>query len=142
MSSSNWENEKGLLRVPIFRLVSLVGGVLSFVEFVCYVVFFLHLHHHDNQIAAAVISQSVLKLRNRNNAVSMLARFLTWILRIWFVILAGALSTVFKIENLREISALVKSSDFCVIPLLQIVTTSSMKHFLKTNFKVFSKSPN
>jgi uncharacterized paraquat-inducible protein A len=142
MSTSNWENERLLMKTPVIVFVSLIGGILAFVEFVCYVIFFRHVYRHDNQIAALVISQSVLKLRNRSNAVSMLSRFLTWILRIWYVALAGVLSTLFKVENLKEMSALVKSSEFCLIPLLQIVTTASIKHFLRTNYKTFSKTQN
>jgi hypothetical protein len=142
MFTSNWENERLLMKTPIIIFVSLIGGILAFVEFVCYVIFFGHVYLHDNQIAAAVISQSVLKLRNRSNAASMLSRFLTWILRIWYVALAGVLSILFKIENLKEMSALVKLSDLFLVPLLQIVTTASIKHFLRTNYKTFSKTQN
>jgi hypothetical protein len=44
--------------------------------------------------------------------------------------LAGLLPSLFEIQHLREMTALVKATDFLLVPLLQILTSTPIKNYL------------
>jgi hypothetical protein len=43
----------------------------------------------------------------------------------------GVLSTLFQVELLREVSVLIKTSEYFLIPLVQVLTSAPIKKFLK-----------
>jgi len=116
-------------RKDIAVLFSGIGVMVIALELSCYIIFFHHIRHHNNTVATAVLSQSVLKQRNRTNAISMLGLFITFILEVCFVILVGIISTVFDQEWFREYPSALKGFDFALVPWIQILTSSPIKQF-------------
>ena len=111
----------------VVRLLVFIGGVFTLSESLFYVSFFHFLFLHNNNIAASVLHPAVVKHRNRTNAISMLGLFFTWILEIWYLVLVAIWP---KQGSVREVGSLFKMSDFCLIPLVQIITSAPMKKFI------------
>jgi hypothetical protein len=57
----------------------------------------------------------------------MLGLFFTWILEIWYLVLVAIWP---KQGSVREVGSLFKMSDFCLIPLVQIMTSAPIKNFI------------
>ena len=110
-------------------LISVIAIFLTALEFSSYLVFFLHVHNHNNKVAAAILNSSTIKQRNRTNAISMMGLFLTWILEVCYITVTGIVVTVYKQEWFREYSAILRDFDFVVVPLIQILTTPPIKRF-------------
>ncbi len=72
-----------------------------------------------------------LIFRNKTNATSMVGQITSWIMEIWYIILVGVLSTMFQVDLLREVSVLIKTSEYFLIPLVQILTSAPIKRFIK-----------
>ena len=67
----------------VVKLLVIIGAVFTLTESSFYFAFFVYLFNHNNNIAATVLQPSVVKHRNRTNAISMLGLFITWIIEIW-----------------------------------------------------------
>jgi hypothetical protein len=61
----------------------------------------------------------------------MVGQITSWIMEIWYIILVGVLSTMFQVDLLREVSVLIKTSEYFLIPLVQILTSAPIKRFIK-----------
>ena len=103
--------------------------MVTAIELSCYIIFFHHIRHHNNTVATAVVSQSVLKQRNRTNAISMLGLFITFFLEVCFIIFVGIITTLFDQEWIREYPSALKDIDFALVPWIQILTSSPIKQF-------------
>ena len=110
-------------------LISGIAIFLTALEFACYFIFFLHIHHHNNTVAATVLNKTAIKQRNRTNAISMMGLFITWILEVCYITVTGIVVTVYNQEWFREYSALLRDFDFVLIPLVQILTSPPIKQF-------------
>ena len=102
-------------------------------EFCCYLVYFHHIFHHDNNVAAGVISTSTLSSRNRSNAISMAGQIISWITEVWYLAFLGLLSIVLKGSTLREVATMIKIADFFLVPLIQVMTSSPIQKFWSQN---------
>ena len=59
----------------------------------------------------------------------MSGQFITWLMRIWFVATVGYLTTVSDKDFAREVASLVKSLEFLLIPMTQVLTSSQMSQY-------------
>ena len=121
-------------RSGVLLAISCTGITLNLIEMLCYGVFFHYVTYHNNNIASAILQQSVIKQRNNTNAISMLGLFASWLLEIWYIFFVGLLAFEFDISFLREVAAALKDFDFILIPIFQTLTSVPIKKSL------FSKS--
>ena len=89
------------------------------------------MYNHDNKVAAAIVSKATLKSRNKTNAISMVGQIVSWVMEIWYIVLVGLLSTLFQVELLREVSVLIKTTEYFLIPMVQVLTSAPISKFLK-----------
>jgi hypothetical protein len=115
------------------RLISYVAGLWTLTELCCYLAFFQHVLYHNNSIAVGVVAPSVLKNRNKTNAITMAGQAASWIMEIWYIVIVGVLSTIVQVDILREISVVVKALEFCLIPFVQIYTSAPIRRYLEAN---------
>ena len=122
-----------MTRESTFLLVSSIGIFLTFIEMLCYIVFFHHIMVHNNSIAATVLQPGVIKQRNKTNAISMLGLFATWFIQMCYILGNGLLISLFDAEWLRDYSAFLKDFKFVWIPWIEIVTSAPIKRFMMEN---------
>jgi hypothetical protein len=125
------EQENSRLRKLLFSICYLLCCIMTLIELSCYLLYFQYIFYHGNSVAALIVSQSTLKHRNKINAISMLGQVINWLTEIWYILLVGVLSTVFEFSLLREAAAVVKCTDFLLIPLTLILTSPTTKNFYK-----------
>ena len=89
------------------------------------------MYNHDNKVADAIVSKATLKSRNKTNAISMVGQIVSWVMEIWYIVLVGLLSTLFQVELLREVSVLIKTTEYFLIPMVQVLTSAPISKFLK-----------
>ena len=118
-------------RKLIVRISFIMCGVLTFIELCCYISFFLYIYNHDNNIAAQIVSQATLYSRNRSTAISMVGQIASWLMEVWYTVLVGIFTPMIKIDLLREVSVLVRISQYFYIPLMQILTSDPIKNYIK-----------
>ena len=113
-------------------ITAIAGAGLMFTiqEILSYAILFHHISYHNNNIAANVLSATVIKQRNRTNAISFVGQFLGWVMEVWYVILVGLLSAVYNMESVREISSLLKDLEFVLIPLVEVYTSFPITKFI------------
>ena len=92
---------------------------------------FHHIAYHDNNIAVAILKQSVIDKRNRSNAISFFGLFITWSMDILYIIFSGFVFTIYNSEWLREIVSTLKNIEIVLVPLIQISTTPCLIQFIK-----------
>ena len=119
------------MRKSMVRLCFGFGGILTIIELCCYLAYFQYIYHHDNKVAAVVVSQMMIKIRNKSNAISMVGQLTKWIMEVWYIILVGIFSTMFQVDLLREVSVLIRATEYFLIPLVQVLTSPPIKRFFK-----------
>ena len=110
-------------------MISIVGGIITIVEVLSYVIYFLQIAKH-NTIAFTILKSSVIQRRKKENAISMTGQHAGWTIKICHLIIGGFLSPLYKVDQLRNISSLLKNIDFFLIPFVQIMTSPPMKSFM------------
>ena len=126
------DNQKAnYARKFVFTAVSTVGLFFNVIEMICYAIFFHYLTYHNNNIAVHVLQPSIIKQRNQSNAISMLGLFVTWIIGICYITTVGLVTTLNEAEWLREYASTFKDIDFVWIPWIEILTSVSIKEFVK-----------
>ena len=78
-----------------------------------------------------VVSQTMIRIRNKTNAISMVGQVTSWIMEIWYIVLVGLLSTMFQVDRLREVAVLIKTTEYFLIPLVHVITSAPIKRFFK-----------
>ena len=106
------------------------GLMFTIQEILSYAILFHHISYHNNNIAANVLSATVIKQRNRTNAISFVGQFLGWVMEVWYVILVGLLSAVYNMESVREISSFLKDLEFVLIPLVEVYISFPITKFI------------
>jgi len=119
----------------IVMSISLIGIFFFVVEMVCYSIFFASLTNYNNTVASALVNPSVIKFRNKTNAISVFGLFASWVLQISDLLIYGVFATQFKMEWLREVTAVFKGFDFLWIPIIQILTTPPMRKMVFSKLK-------
>ena len=117
----------------LITLVTSLYGILNHsIEFFCYAVIFYSVFKHDNTEAVRILNPSVIRQRNRTNAICLIGQVLAFVFKLWYLIAIGFLAIPFNAVRVREISGLLKPMDFLVIPLVLILTTTNLRNFYKT----------
>ena len=119
------------IRKSMVRMCFIFGGFLTIIELCCYLAYFQYIYHHDNKVAAKVVSQTMIRIRNKTNAISMVGQVTSWIMEIWYIVLVGLLSTMFQVDRLREVAVLIKTTEYFLIPLVHVITSAPIKRFFK-----------
>ena len=120
----------------VIKLIIVLGTFLTMTKIVCYIIFFVHLFHHNNTIAIGILTPPIIKQRNRVNAISMFGQFAAWLMDVLYIVLAGLLSFFHDVDKLREIASLLKSFEFLLIPLLEVFTSVPIRKFLMDTGKM------
>jgi hypothetical protein len=113
----------------LYLLWSLIGLGHTTVQIASYFILFHYIVQHDNKTAIGVLQQSVIKKRNRVNAISLTGLVMGWLMKVWFIILVGILSLIIDSYVLREVSTVLKQFEFYLVPLVQVHTSDPMKKF-------------
>ena len=99
-----------------------MGIIFTLIEILCYIIIFHHIFHHNTNIAAVVLSEKVIKQRNRTNAISFFGQFVAWIMRFWFLFL-------FLVTNTMALPVVIKNFEFVLIPLVEMYTSAPIRSF-------------
>ena len=94
-----------------------IGGVflilsttlLMLTELACYI-FLFKKQLASNKTAENLLSQAVIRKRQKSNAISMLGQFLTWIASGWYIATGILISYIIKSDNGREIAVVFRLS--------------------------------
>ena len=78
---------------------------------------------------AVVANYSVVTKRNQANAISMVGQIVSWVMEIWYTMFMGFLPMYFKMETVREVSALLKNFEFVLIPMVEVYTSAPIRKF-------------
>ena len=116
-------------RKKIVQICFVFGGIFTTVELICYMIYFWYIYNHDNKVAAVIISKTTLKSRNKRNAISMVGQIVSWILKVWYLVIVGLLASIFDNDMLREVSVLIKATSFLLIPLVQVLTSAPIMKY-------------
>ena len=119
-----------------FIIVLAIFSICNIIELVCYLVLFHYIYHHNKSIGAIVLRPELIHQRNRKNAITMVGQFCSWILELSYFFLLIFFATRLYHDQRREIASIIKLSEFSFIPLVQIITTSSMTQFVFGHNKV------
>jgi len=111
--------------------MSLYGGLYLSIELYCYSVIFYTIFKHDNTEAIKILNPSVIRQRNQANAICLTGQVLGFVIKLWYMVAIGVLAIGFNAIRVREISGILKSIDFVAIPLVMILSTSTLRKFIK-----------
>ena len=119
------------MRKSMVRLCFGLVGILTIIELCCYLTYFQYIYHHDNNVAVMVVSQIIIRIRNKSNAISMMGQVTKWIMEVWYIILVGIFSTMFQVDLMREVSVLIRATEYFLIPLVHVLTSPPIKRFFR-----------
>ena len=111
---------------------SLVGVVYTTIEILSYTIIFHYIRNHNNNNTVGIIDPSIVKMRNRINAISLSGLFAGWLMEVWYIVLVGFLSLMFDSKLLREVSTVLKYYEYYLIPLVQIHSSPPIRKFMST----------
>ena len=111
---------------------SLVGVVYTTIEIISYTIIFHYIRNHNNNNTVGIIDPSIVKMRNRINAISLSGLFAGWLMEVWYIVLVGFLSLMFDSKLLREVSTVLKYYEYYLIPLVQIHSSPPIRKFMST----------
>jgi hypothetical protein len=112
---------------------SLLGVVFTVIEIISYTIIYHYIRNHNNKNTEGLIDPSVVKIRNRINAISLSGLFAGWLMEVWYIVLVGFLSFMFDSKVLREVSTILKYYEYYLIPLVQINSSPPIKRFMSTS---------
>jgi hypothetical protein len=117
-------------------MVLVIFAIYNITEILCYFLLFDYIYHHNKNIGATVLQPEVIRQQNRKNAITIVGQFCSWIFELSYFFLLIFFATRPYHDHRREIASIIKLSEFSFIPLVQILTTSSLKQFVFGNNKV------
>lgn len=113
------------------QIVTSLGGFFTMIELCCYLSIFHYISHHDNHVAVHIIKPAALQQRNRTNALTLTGQFIIWSMKFSFIVIVAVLSASTNVDFIRELTAYIKSVEFVLIPVVEVLTsTHILKHFL------------
>ena len=110
-------------------IIAGIGTIFTMLELTSYIIFFQYITKHNKNVASTILQPSVIKQRNQANAISMVGQIVAWVLEIWYTIFMGFLPIYFKLETVREASALLKNIEFVLIPMVEVYTSAPIRKF-------------
>ena len=129
-------------RQGIISALSSIGALFAMIELICYIAIFHYISHHNKNVASVVLSDKVIKQRNRTNAISFFGQFAAWIMKVWYVIIFGILYAANIGGTVREIIPLIKNFEFVLIPLVEIYTSAPIKTFMVRRLEMLTNDNN
>ncbi len=122
---------------PILRTqFIIVCAIFAMCNITELLVLFDYIYHHNKNIGATVLRPEVIGQRNRKNAITMVGQFCSWILELSYFFLLIFFATRLYHDLRREIASIIKLYEFSLIPIVQILTTLSMRQFILGQNKV------
>ena len=122
---------KKFVRRAIVILYAIVGFSYTMVEIISYIFLYYYItFHNNNAIANGVLDASVIRMRNRANAISLTGLFAGWLMEVWYIVFVGFLSATLDSNLVREVSTVLKYYEFYLIPLVQIHSSPPIKRFM------------
>jgi hypothetical protein len=118
------------VKTTVLLLIAAIGCLLNITELGCYITIFCYLSFVNKRNASSVLKPSVIRDRNRSNSISLTGQAAGWIMEVWYIILVGVFSTIYKFELTRELSPIIKLFEFVLIPLVEIQTTPPLKRYM------------
>jgi hypothetical protein len=100
--------------------------VVAGLQIFFYIKIFLSILHHNNSVAVNLITPTSLLNRNRSNSISFVTQIIIWLLQVWYIAV-GILVKLYGSEHTHQISSLLKMTEFCLIPMIQVATTPSFR---------------
>jgi hypothetical protein len=100
------------VKTTVLLLVAAIGFLLNIAELSCYITIFSYLSFVNKRNASSVLKPSIIRDRNRSNAISLTGQAAGWIMEVWYIILVGVFSTIYKFELTRELSPIIKLFEF------------------------------
>ena len=110
-------------------IIAGIGTIFTMLELTSYIIFFQYITKHNKNVASTILQPSVIKQRNQANAISMVGQIVAWVLEIWYTIFMGFLPIYFKLETVREASALLKNIEYVLIPMVEVYTSAPIRKF-------------
>ena len=119
------------MRRAIVILYAIVGFSYTMVEIISYIFLYYYITFHNKiAIANGVVDASVVRMRNRANAISLTGLFAGWLMEVWYIVFVGFLSVTLNSNLVREVSTVLKYYEFYLIPLVQIHSSPPIKRFM------------
>ena len=118
-------------KFPILVITTLCGILYLSIEFYCYFLIFYSVFKHDNTEAIKILKPSVIRQRNQANVISLVGQVLGFVIKLWYMVAIGVLAIPFNAIRVREVSGILKTFDFVAIPLVMILSTSTLRNFFK-----------
>ncbi len=118
----------------ILYMYAIVGGVATLTEISYYITIYYYLTSINNNIGEKVLKQSVVKERNRRNAVSFSGQMASCVLEFWYVFLVGIFNNFYDTELVREITPILKHFTFFLVPLIQVLTTPPLRTYMSSKW--------
>ena len=109
----------------------ILGAGFTISELICYIIFFSHVFYHDNMVAVFVVKREVVRQRNHANSISMAGLFATWFMEVAYICWIILLFTSSEFGQIREMLTIVKMSEFVVVPVMQILTSPTLRKSIK-----------
>jgi len=55
---------------------------------------------------------------------------LSWLMKVWYIVCVGFLATLFQFQDMREVVPFLKQLEFILVPLVQVLTSAPIRHFI------------
>jgi hypothetical protein len=96
----------------------------------CYIVIFTEIYRHNNTIAILILDSKLIRKRNQQNAITFAGQFATWLLHSFYILVTAIFINISKTGYSREVIAVLKTSEFLLVPLIHIYTSPPLKNFV------------
>ncbi len=114
-------------------MAAILGGLMTLTELFCYISIYLYAKKTTNNVGG-ILRDSVIRERNKGNAISLYGQIATWFIEFYYVFLVGFFVNYFNGDVVREITPILKHFDFVLVPLVQVYTTPPLKkHLMSSN---------
>ena len=110
---------------------SIFGVTLTVIEMSSYITLYRFIWKQDNSLSGRVLSEKVVNMRKKNNALSITGLSATWVMEITHLGFASFISfMVREQEFMRDVVGCVKYYDYYIIPLIQIHTSPPIRRYI------------
>ncbi len=117
----------------IYLIYAAVGFTFNLVEITSYIILYHFISVHNNQNTVMILEPSVIRMRNRSNAISLTGLFAGWTMEVWYVILLGFMTQILDSTFLREVPTVLKYYEFFLIPLVETHSSPPIIKFIQSS---------
>ena len=110
---------------------AIFGGLLTVHELLCYISIYIFAKRTTNNVGG-ILRESVIRERNRGNAISLFGQIATWFMEFWYIFMVGFFVNYFDTDVIREVTPILKHFDFVLVPLVQVYTSPPLRKYLKS----------